>query len=101
MLWNELPKTKLFSLRRTKYGAYRGVVRFNHGSEVLEKAEGLQGLEGLQIRKRMDRKRESQSSTKAEKKEEEKNRKIRRVQEQELRKAAEGITYEAGKVPLA
>lgn len=39
VIWNELPKTKFFTLKRMIYGIYRCVVQFNHGAFALSSGE--------------------------------------------------------------
>ncbi|XP_076045422.1 uncharacterized protein LOC143027775 isoform X1 [Oratosquilla oratoria] len=75
VIWNELPKTKFFSLQRMMYGVYRSVITFNHGATAL--ATAMEDS-SLKARQQIDRKRLRSSIRSSEKKEEEKEKKIRK-----------------------
>lgn len=100
VIWNELPKTKFFSLLRMMYCTYRAVVKFNLGTAAMEAAEENQGVEARIIHEKIDKKRKANALRKAKKKEQAKNKKIRKVQEEEEKIAEEGETYGPGTAPL-
>ena len=100
VIWNKLPKTKFFSIRRMRYIIYHSVLQFNHGSLAVHKAPGELSKEARKLIEDADEKRIGDAVRQASKKEEAKQRKIRKVHEEEQRVAEEGETYGAGMAPL-